>query len=102
VNTLIVSQEHDQKTLSAAVGTQVHVRLPVAMQWSDIEVQGDDGAKPVLRRLAGTASQEGTNAVFVADQPGTVSLSAHGRAKPSPGQAAPHFMIAWHTTIVVK
>jgi hypothetical protein len=103
VSSLIVTQEHDQKSLTTRVGTQVQVKLSKNLQWSDVRVSDQDEASPVLRRLdVGTASTPETNAVFVATHAGTVSLSAHGRAKGLPGQAGPQFVIAWHTSIEVR
>jgi hypothetical protein len=107
MNPLVVTQEHDQKSLTATVGRQVQVKLPKGMEWSDIQVSGEDETNPVLQRIdvatASTiAADDAANAVFVAARAGTVSLSAHGRARSPPGQARPHFMVAWHTSIVVR
>ena len=103
MNTLVVTQEHDQKSLTASVGTRVQVRLPDTLDWSEVTSSEEDAAHPVLRRMsAQAADKQSANASFVADHPGTVSLSAHGRAKCPPGQACPRFVKAWHTSIVVR
>jgi hypothetical protein len=103
MNNIVVTQEHDQKSLTASVGAQVQVRLPDTLDWSEVQSSEEGGEHPVLRRMAAPAAgKQSANAVFVADHPGTVNLSAHGRAKCPPGQACPHFVMAWHTSIVVR
>jgi hypothetical protein len=103
VNTLVLTQQFDQKSLTASVGTQVQVKLPDDLDWSEVQSSEEGSANPVLRRMnIGSASKPSANAVFVADHPGTVNLSAHGRAKCPPGQACPHFVTAWHASIVVR
>ena len=102
MNTLILTQQLDQKSFTTGVGTQVRVKLPDNLDWSEVQSSEQGSANPVLRRLdAATASEQSANAVFIADHPGTVSLSAHGRVKCQPGQARPHFVTAWHASIVV-
>lgn len=103
MNTLILTQQLDQKSLTASVGTQVQVKLPDSLDWSEVQSSEEGSEHPVLRRLdLASASTQSANAVFVADHPGTVNLSAHGRAKCLLGQARPHFVTAWHASIVVS
>jgi hypothetical protein len=98
---LTITEQSGTNTLIARRGQRIDVKLS-GLRWSAIVASDENAPMPALRRLSDPKASEAPRAAsFVAEHPGTVRLSATGRANCQPGQACPHFVLAWSATIEV-
>jgi len=95
--TITVTQEDNGQAYEINVGDGVMVQMGTDLDWSvDPEPPGILQPVPGVSTLA-----RGVQAIYVASQAGTVTITANGRPNCPPGQACPNFIVQVQVTITV-
>ena len=92
----VITMADDGKTRFFALDQQFTLALGADLDWA-VKVADERIVKPV----AGVSLPAGAQGVYEAHTQGSTTLSASGRARCTPGDQCPLFIIAFSVTIVV-
>jgi hypothetical protein len=104
-NTLHLTDATSGQTVSAVVGTVIHIDLSSNFAWTEVDMPPAtslDLGTPVLQKISSSTSADGAyHAIFRVLHGGQASLQATGHAKCESLAPCPLFVLRWSVLLTV-